>query len=177
MQCQQRAYFLNYLKKIKLQQAGQTKNSLSLSRKKIDLTLVIEPMFIFLWKIVEKISRLEIRVVPALNHEKVRSVLTERSDQLWRKMLFYILVSVEISWLRASIMEENKYDDFVKVMQDSTVCFHLFRLHNHFIRQPMFGSSHKALWEIHINSCLTIMQFTRISSLCIGVIVRACCTR
>ena len=51
---------------------------------------------------------------------------------LWRQMLYYILVSsVEIS-----IRVENQYDDFVKVMQNSMACFHLFRFYIHFIWKP-----------------------------------------
>ena len=47
-----------------------------------------------------------------------------------------ILVSVESLCIRASIQVENQYDGFSKVMQDSRVCFHLFRFDIHFIRQP-----------------------------------------
>ena len=56
-------------------------------------------------------------------------------------MQLYILVSVEILCIRASIRQENQYDDFVSVMQDSTACFHLFRFYINFIQQPQFGSS------------------------------------
>ena len=89
-------------------------------------------------------------------------------------MSYYILSSGEISCIRASIRVENQYDDFVNVMQDSIARFHLFRFYIHFIRQLLIGSSHKALWEIHTNFCLTTMQFTRISSIRICVIVRIC---
>ena len=44
-------------------------------------------------------------------------------------MSYYIFVSVEISCIMASIRVENQYDDFVKVMQDSTACFHLLRFY------------------------------------------------
>ena len=30
----------------------------------------------------------------------------------------------------------GQYDDFVKVIQNSTACFHLLRFNSHFIRQP-----------------------------------------
>ena len=43
--------------------------------------------------------------------------------------------SVESSCIRASIRVEILYDDFVKVMQDRTVCFHLFSFYReHFPR-------------------------------------------
>ena len=46
------------------------------------------------------------------------------------------------------IRVENQYNAFVNVMQNSTECFHLFRFYIHL---PYFGSSRKALWEIHTN--------------------------
>ena len=36
----------------------------------------------------------------------------------------------------ASIRAENQYNDFVKAMQDSTTCFHLFRFYIQFMQQP-----------------------------------------
>ena len=46
------------------------------------------------------------------------------SDQwLWHQMSYNILVSMEISCIRASIRVEIKYDDFVKVMQDKRRVF------------------------------------------------------
>ena len=92
------------------------------------------------------------------------------SDQwLRRQMSFHVY--------GRQIRMENQYDDFLKVMQDNAACFHLFRFYIHFTQQPKFGSSRKALWETHTNFWLTTMQFTRISSIRIRVIVRSCCAR
>ena len=52
--------------------------------------------------------------------------------------------------------------------------FSSFKVLYSFMRQPLVGTSPKALLEIHTNFCLT-MQLTRISSIHICVIVRACC--
>ena len=52
----------------------------------------------------------------------VRAVLIERqTSDCEVKMSYNILVSVEISCIKASIRMENKYNDFIKVMQDSMV--------------------------------------------------------
>ena len=72
------------------------------------------------------------------NHKMVHGVLTEHqtSNCDVKCRTYYILISVEVSCIQASIRVENQYDDLVKVMQDSTGCFHLFRFYIHFIRQP-----------------------------------------
>ena len=51
------------------------------------------------------------------------------------RISYKILVSVEVSYLRASFLVENQYDVFVEVMQESTVCFHLFRFYINFLQQ------------------------------------------
>ena len=58
------------------------------------------------------------------------------SDQwLLLQVSYYILVSMEIPSIRTTIRVENQYDYFVKIMQERTVCFNLFRFYIHFIRR------------------------------------------
>ena len=79
-------------------------------------------------------------------------------------MSCYILVSMDVSCIRASFRLENQCDVFIKVLQDGISCFHLFRSYILFMRQPQVGTSRKALWEIHQFFCLTTMHFSRISN-------------
>ena len=83
-----------------------------------------------------------------------------------------IHVSVEISCIRASIGVGNQYKDFFKVMQDSAACFQLFRFKLFFYDNRNLDRAAK-----HFGRLTPIMQFTRISSICIRVIVRACYAR
>ena len=72
---------------------------------------------------------------PALNHEMVCAVLTERqTSDCDIKCCITFSFQRKFYVLRASIRVENQYDDFVKVKQDSTSCFDLFRVYINFIR-------------------------------------------
>ena len=65
-----------------------------------------------------------------LNHELVRAVLTER---LTSDYDVKCPITFSFQWKfhvhRTQFRVENQNDDFVKVMQDSTECFHLLRFY------------------------------------------------
>ena len=60
---------------------------------------------------------------------------------------------------------ENQYDDFVKVIQDSTVCFHLFRFNINIVwiePQSTIEDSHQFLldnYAVHPNILYTHMRY------------------
>ena len=101
---------------------------------------------------------------------KSQSHLGERVPISWTKLEAVLNhIGTQLEWKTSTIILFKK----CKILRR----FHLFRFYIHAICQPLFGSSRKALWEIHTYFCWTHMQFPRISSVCIRVIVRACCVR